>query len=398
LAGKGFGITLISFEKPSFAEATEDKKPTAEGQQLNAIQLNYHKSPPVISTLYDIYLLKKAVKKALKSQQIDIIHCRSYVTSLVGCWAKRKYGVKFIFDMRGFWADERVEGGLWNLSNPVFKAVYRYFKRKEKEFLLESDATISLTYNAKNEIEKNILAKPLIHQAANPPINIEVIPTCADLDLFDPKKVSFEVSQELREKLGIGQDDFVLLYLGSLGTWYMLEEMIDFFKELKGKGLPAGKAGSNSEGKYKFLFLTKEQNEVKQAINRRNLDDTDFIVTSCVRAEVPKYISICNASIFLIIPTYSKKASAATKMGEIMAMGKPVITNAGWGDVEEIIPISGAGVLVSELSANGYQEAISQLHNSNFDAQNIRRQATELFSLQKGIDQYAEIYQQLVSD
>ena len=27
--------------------------------------------------------------------------------------AKRMTGAKLLFDMRGFWADERVDGGLW---------------------------------------------------------------------------------------------------------------------------------------------------------------------------------------------------------------------------------------------------------------------------------------------
>ena len=49
---------------------------------------------------------------------------------------KRKHGVKFLFDMRGFWADERVEGGLWNLSNPVFNWAYKYFKKRSANFLL----------------------------------------------------------------------------------------------------------------------------------------------------------------------------------------------------------------------------------------------------------------------
>ena len=146
LAEKGHGITVISFEKYEIRNKkleTRNKKvgklkaeswstfaKTTEDDKLTTIQLKYHKSPPVLSTLYDLYLLQRAVKKAFKTQQVDIIHCRSYVTSMVGLWAKRKYGVKFIFDMRGFWADERVEGGLWNLFNPVFRLIYRYFKKK----------------------------------------------------------------------------------------------------------------------------------------------------------------------------------------------------------------------------------------------------------------------------
>ncbi len=54
-----------------------------------------------------------------------LVHCRSYITALVGLWMKKKFGVKVIFDMRGFWADERVDGGLWDLKNPLFKFVYK---------------------------------------------------------------------------------------------------------------------------------------------------------------------------------------------------------------------------------------------------------------------------------
>jgi hypothetical protein len=53
---------------------------------------------------------------------------------MVGLEMKRSLGTKFLFDMRGFWADERVEGKIWSLSNPVLKVVYNFFKKKEKEF------------------------------------------------------------------------------------------------------------------------------------------------------------------------------------------------------------------------------------------------------------------------
>ena len=78
--------------------------------------LNYTKQPPVFSTLYDIYRLRKLVKQKIENNNIKIIHCRSYITALIGLWAKRKYGTKFIFDMRGFWADERIDGKIWNIK------------------------------------------------------------------------------------------------------------------------------------------------------------------------------------------------------------------------------------------------------------------------------------------
>ena len=255
LAEKGYEITVISFEKNELK---------AESKKLKVIPLKYHKSPPVLSTLYDIYRLRQEIKKVFKTHKIDIIHCRSYITSLVGLWAKRRFGVKFIFDMRGFWADERVEGGLWNLDNPVFKKIYQYFKKKEKQFIKESDTTISLTQNAKREIEQHIISNKQINKSTNQQINITVIPTCADLDHFNPAKVKDEKMAKLREELGIQPNDFVVLYLGSLGTWYMLEEMLDFYDELKAKNRQL-----NDKKECKFLFVTKDQGILRLALKDR---------------------------------------------------------------------------------------------------------------------------------
>jgi len=395
LAKKGYEITVISFEKPSFAKALEDKRLKVQSSELRIVQLKYHKWPPVLSTLYDIYLLKRAVEKELTNnadpaggRQFDIIHCRSYITSLVGLWAKKKYGIKFIFDMRGFWADERVEGGLWNLKNPIFKWIYQFFKRKEKLFLLESDAIISLTHNSKNEIENKILSDARINRSTDSPMTIKVIPTCTELELFNPNVIATTDKDQLRGDLDIRKDDFVLLYLGSLGTWYMLEEMLDFYEDLKAKRLEVN-------GSTKFLFLTREKDEIIKALKRRKLNEKEFVIASSPRRDVPKYISICDASIFFILPTYSKKASSATKMGEVMAMGKPVITNIGWGDVEAIIPKAKSGVLVRKLSPSGYQKVLEDFIANDFDPHHIRAQAKELFSMEKGVEQYDEIYKSL---
>ena len=135
---------------------------------------------------------------------------------------KRQLGVPFLFDMRGIWADEKVDAGTWKLNNPVFKAVYRYFKNKEKQFLENADYTISLTEAAKKEIYswKHII---------NNPVKMEVIPCCADVDLFDPASVNVEIKERLKEELNISETDTILTYLGSIGGWYMVDEMLDFF-------------------------------------------------------------------------------------------------------------------------------------------------------------------------
>jgi urate oxidase len=64
LAAKGFNITVISFEKsqsPNTKTATHQDRANS---RLRFVELKYHKSPPVLSSLYDIYVLKKSGQKS----------------------------------------------------------------------------------------------------------------------------------------------------------------------------------------------------------------------------------------------------------------------------------------------------------------------------------------------
>ena len=92
---------------------------------------------------------------------------------------KRRLGVPFIFDMRGFWADERVDGRIWNLSNPLFRTVYNHFKAREADFLAEADEVVSLT-----EQGREVLLGWRADPTRGPPIT--VIPCCTDFTVFPP--------------------------------------------------------------------------------------------------------------------------------------------------------------------------------------------------------------------
>ena len=86
--------------------------------------ISYTKKPPVLSTIRDVYKLIRKAKVLNKINPFDIVHCRSYVASLVGLFMKNSFGLNMVFDMRGFWADERIEGGIWNVKLPIFKWIY----------------------------------------------------------------------------------------------------------------------------------------------------------------------------------------------------------------------------------------------------------------------------------
>jgi glycosyltransferase involved in cell wall biosynthesis len=361
LTKKGFHFHLISFEKPDrFYAHKKDILKICEDNGIVWVPMLYTKRPPLLSTVWDVWRMKRKAFSLNKEHTFSIVHCRSYLSALIGLSMKRKFKTAFLFDMRGFWADERVDGNLWNLKNPIYKWVYHFFKRQEMLFLNESDYTISLTTAGKNEMLTWKGIKELNER-------IKVIPCCADLNLFKP------VSRDSKE--------FTLGYLGSLGTWYMLTEMLMVFKKIK-ETIPNAK----------FHFLTKDDpNIIYHEIKELGIQPEDIIIEESDRKDIPFKTRNWNFSVFFILPCFSKLSSSPTKQGELMGMGIPIICNSGVGDVDSIVEKYQSGCVVPKLN----QLNLDELLKNKFDKQILRKGANDYFSLSKGVDSYHMIYENI---
>lgn len=373
----GYTFTIVSFEKPERFKVDKGSiQKIVDNAEIKWVPLTYTASPPVLSTIYDVFQLRKTAERLHAETPFDIVHCRSYITSIVGLEMKRKHGVKFIFDMRAFYANERVDGKLWNLKNPVFKAVYNYFKKKEIEFLSEADYSVSLTSKGKDIIHgwNNI---------QNQPVDVEVIPCCADLDHFHPSQIDQSLQSDLKTKFELTEDDFVITYLGSIGTWYLLDEMLDFFKVLLEKR-------PNS----KFLFITTDKPEtILNPAKEKGISAERVIISSAKREEVPTFLSLANAAIFFIQPVFSKSGSSPTKHGEMLGMGLPVIANSGVGDVDSIIEDTSSGILVKEFTTEAYEKAVEQIDNLlKISTETLQAAAQKYYSLEEGVKKYDQVY------
>jgi glycosyltransferase involved in cell wall biosynthesis len=374
LAARGHHITLVSFEKPERSEA--ERQAIAALCQTAGIDWHpqrYHKWPPVLSAMIDLAIMRRTAGRLHRRQRFDWIHCRTALPALVGLAMKRRYGVRFLFDMRGFWADERVDGGLWDLKKPLFRTIYDFFKRKEAECLREADHVVSLTDQGK----AILLARPE-HRPDDPPITI--IPCCVDFDLFAPAPRA-----EARRALGIAQKRRVVAYLGSIGTWYMLDEMLDCFRvELE------------RHPESLFLFVTRDDPQpILAAAATRSIPREAILIRGASRKEVPHFLAAADYGLFFIRPTFSKTASCPTKLGEFLAMGVPVVTNGGVGDVATIIEESGAGVLVDRFDADAYRDALDRLQKLDADRARWRDSARAWFDLETGVHRYEAIYRSL---
>ncbi len=373
----GYQFTLLSVEKKERMEKN--------GEQLRQIlsdagirweTISFTAKPPVFSKIYDQLRLNAKAAQLHRSEKYDLIHCRSYVAAAAGLKLQEKYNVPFLFDMRGFWVDERVDSGLWDLNNPLYKRFYNIYKKKEKKYFESSTHIISLTNKGKEELVNN-------YQVAAE--KISVIPCCADLQHFDYREINKTKQQELRSALQIDNSRQVLSYLGSLGGWYMTNEMLDFFKVLKEK-IPAAI----------FLFITHDKKEeILKIATAKGIAPEDIRVQPAGRSEVPLFLSISDWSIFFIKDLYSKKASSPTKQGEIMAMGIPIICN-DIGDTGLIVKESGVGVVIDKFDQTAYLQIVDQMEGLlKSNKEQARYYASKYYDLNSGVAIYNKVYQQI---
>ncbi|HTF80303.1 MAG TPA: glycosyltransferase, partial [Cytophagales bacterium] len=264
-----------------------------------------------------------------------------------------------------------------NLDNPIFKIIYKYFKQKELDFLKVSAHVISLTHAAKAELLSwNVITAD----------KIQVIPCCADLVHFNIP--SIDKRREVRKLLGLVESDLVFSYIGSLGTWYMVDEMLDLFQRIK-TTYPQSKL---------LLITTHTQQEIKQYLSQTQIHPNDVILKSGTRVEMPLLIAASDISMFFVRPTFSKKASSPTKMAEIMGCGLPIICNTDIGDVEEIVTDTQCGYCTADFSKTSKDEIIRNIPNLlALDPIKIREGALKYFSLDEGIQKYNNVYLSVAS-
>lgn len=356
-------IHLLSFEKTE--DWHDENAREAVDARIRAAGIHwhprrYHKQPSTLATAWDVGLGIASGLWLVLCHRIGIVHARSYVPAVMALVLQKLTGAKFVFDMRGFWADERVDGGLW----PRDGHMYRVAKWFEQRFLLNADHVVSLTHAAVAEMERfNYLQEDM------PPIT--VVPTCADLQRFAPQPAP--------------QGDFVLGYVGSAGTWYLFDAVVAAFARLRER-LPAARL---------LVVNRNEHNYIGQRLAACGVPADAVELCAASYTEVPALMTRMHAGIFFYKPSYSRAACAPTKLGEFLGCGIPCLANTGVGDMAAVLEGERVGVAVDAFDPATLDAGLTRLL-ALMQEPDLRQRcvaaAHKHFSLEKGVARYRAVY------
>lgn len=366
----GGPVHLISFEKA--ADRQDAARMSAMRRRLTAANIRwyplaYHKSPSAPATAFDIAMGTQLAIRIARQERVGIVHARSYVPALMALGVKAATQAKFLFDMRGLWADERVDGGLW----PADGRLYRVAKALERRFLLGADHVVTLTHASATEIA----TFPYLQSC---PVTMTVIPTCADLDRFSPATEHAPQAQ------------FTLGYVGSVGTWYLFDEVIAFYRAMEQR-LPDAR----------MLIVNRNEHEyITGALAAAGIRRDQYELVAAEHRDVPALIRRMTVGAAIIKPAYSKIASAPTKLAEYLGCGVPCVGNTRVGDMEAILEGNRVGVVLTDFSSADHHAAADRLL-ALLDDPDVRKRCVDtaqtVFSLEAGVAAYRSIYQSLAN-
>ncbi len=324
----------------------------AEEQVLDCNQsykVNIPRSPFSLKTIKAV----KQLKKIIKENRYDIVHCHTPMGSIVARLAAknmRKNGVKVIYTAHGFHFFKGAPILNWILFYPI-----------EKIFSGWTDAIVTIN-EEDYQIAKRRFIKPDIYKTNGVGV---------DLSRFYP--VTKEEKLSLRRERGYNDKDFIILYIAEFIPRKNHQMLLNAIPELK-KRIPTLKIILCGKG----VLLESCKNYVE------SLHENGIVNFTGYTKEVDKYCQLADVHV-----ATSKQEGLGTDNIEAMASGLPVVCSRIRGHLEcaDLFDLSDSKKMIDEI-VELYNNESKRLKEGKLNVERAKK-----FSVDIAVQNMSKIYQ-----
>lgn len=293
----------------------------------------------------------RVAKGAVFLAGAPLAHARTDLAAASAVLARRR---KWIWDMRGLWREQRMALGLLAEGSRAERAM----RSVERAAATSSTAIVTLTHAA-----VDVLRERYGGEVAS---KCTVITTCVDLDLFSASPMH-------------PAPPVKLLLAGTLNRLYDVPTMLRLVDKL------------NASRPAHLTVLSAQPGPWDEAFRERGIRPA-----TAPAAEMPSWISGHHVGLSVLFDVgVSNRAATPTKLGEFLASGRPIVVNAGLGDMDGIVRDHDCGVVLDGDSEGALDRAVDQLNRLVDDpgtAERCRRAAERLFNIDTGVTQLLRAY------
>lgn len=362
LAAAGRGIHILSLERPvDLADSAAVARMAAELRR-HGIEWTYLPYATGSGRAMGSNLLRafRQARRLVRNGRFQLVHSRSYPPTLVAWWLAHTSGLPYLFDMRGYWVDEKRAMGHW-FTRP---SLYGAAKRIERRLVRDAAAVITLTH---------LQARDL-HPLRATPDSITVVPTCTDYERW----------------MGARANDsrLVVAYIGSVTNSYCVEESLRLFALLRAERRDAH-----------LLCLTHQEAEMKGCLQRAGIEPADYTVRAAAHEQMPEWLRQVDWGLLLLQPGLAKRGSMPTKLAEFFAAGVRPVQFGCNHEVTDWVARAGSGVVLDDLSEASLRRAareIAAAPRTPAVLEEARRRTRPYFDIGPGVAGYERLYARLL--
>lgn len=376
LTAHGYKFALITFENAKFAASSEELNKTKkrlEEENICWYPVRWKSGNSIFDKVFSIINSFSAGAKICFRHKPRLIHSRSSLPTFLSVPLSKFFRIPFLYDADSLLSEEYADTNHLSRSGSGFK----FLAKNEAKARRAARQIIVLTETLKKDYREKFRVRT----------PIEVIPCCVDTAKFNFNR---EARKKRRQSLNL-IDEILFVYVGKHGSWYLIDEMIDFFNT-------AVKADESA----KLLIVTKDSPEVfADVLQKKNVDESRYFIVSAAHSEVSEWLSAADVGLALIKPLPSKRGSSPVKTSEYLANGLPVVSNAGIGDLDALIERERVGVVLRGFAEKDYIDAAGKIEvlmkDKNLQKRCVRT-AYEYFDLNNvAVAKYLAVYKTLLS-
>ncbi|MEZ5339048.1 MAG: glycosyltransferase family 4 protein [bacterium] len=256
--------------------------------------------------------------------------------------AKRKWKVPAIFEEQDLWPESIVQLGV----APAWHPGVLYLAGMEKRLVRTADHFVAVVRTAKNSI---------VQRGLKPEEHCSVFTNGIWLPKFDD--VDPASRAQIRAGLGLKDDDIACMYIGQLGKFQRVMDLVEVADLLRGR----------RDLRFFVLGDGPDKPAVQEEALRRGLENLEFL--PIVGAdEVPRWLKACDIGLGFLNSTGNIRWNSTTrgvmpgKMYDYGGARLPVVFNAHGLTRDVIETEAGGGIFASTLEGVGeYAAAVERL-------------------------------------
>jgi len=301
--------------------------------------------------------LGRVARLARAGRRAELVHARG---DLAAAAAMLGGAERWVWDVRSFFADQRIELGTLRGGSLEDRTLRRIEQRSARS----ADGVVTLSQ----------AALPVLEARHGPGLvaKATVIPTCVDLDRFvgAPMPTS---------------DSLELLFSGSLNRYYDVPTMLRLTRHVRLR-------------RPTQLTVLSPGSTPWEA----TLDSADVRRRSATPRDVPEHLRASHAGLSVCRSDLgdSLRAAMPTKIAEFLASGRPVVVNAGLGDMDALVRGHRCGVVLHGTDDTSLDRAAAELLALVDDPatpDRCRDLAEEHFGIDRAVDRLIRVYESATS-